>query len=310
MAGVEESGNEDSGDHGSDSVTSFWNIKTCTFQEQYQPYFGNEWYDKRFTTDWGFGCVLMPNGQAVLCNGMKCCVQIIELTSPQVVEISCAHEQPYGITLLDKDRVIVSVPSAKVLQPISITPGVQLGKQILLKIAGYDVECRDNKFYVSTDNLNEWAGFICGGIQVLAQNGDVLQNIQLFERPRNFCVDNNGVVLVNAMKRKNNYEIIRHVSVLRQPNCVIMDDDGNVMMSSSNEVLVVKSGGTETKTLINEQNPYSTGQPAKPFRIAFSYSPSDDSLLCFAAFLSSEINNPPDYRCSIQFMCKKYKLEV
>ena len=49
MAGVEESGNEASGEHGSDSVTSFWNIKTCTFQKQYQPNFGNELYDKRFT---------------------------------------------------------------------------------------------------------------------------------------------------------------------------------------------------------------------------------------------------------------------
>ena len=149
------------------------------------------------------------------------------------------------------------------------------------------------------------ACFVCGGILFLAQNGDVLQNIQLFQRPRHFCVDNNGVVLVNALQRKQSWEIVRHVSVARQPNCVIIDDEGNIMMSSSNEVLVVKSGGTETNTLINEQNPYS-----KPSRVAFSYSPSDDSLLCFVAFLSSEINNPPDYRCSIQFICKKYKLEV
>ena len=249
----------------------------------------------------------MPNGQAVLCNGMKCCVQIIESTSPQVVEISCAHE-PYGITLLDKDRVIVSVPSAKVLQPISITPGVQLGKQILLKIAGYNVICRDKKFYVSTDNLNEWSGFICGGIQVLAQNGDVLQNIQLFERPSNFCVDTDGIILITYLKPKQ--PTARHVLVHRQPNCVIMDDEDNIMMSSAKEVLVVKTGGTETKTLIKEQHRHYSGLPRQPTRVALSYNPSDESLLYFAAVLSSEINNPGNYQCRIQFTCKKYKLDM
>ena len=193
-----------------------------------------------------------------------------------------------------------------------------------LKIVPYNLVCYNNKIYVGTDDLNEWACFVCGGIQALAQNGDVLQNIQLFERPRLFCVDNNGVVLVNALKRKQSWEIIRHVSVARQPNCVIIDDESNIMMSSCDEVLVVKTGGTETNTLVKEHNPYLTNltpnqRQSQHTRIAFSSNPSGDRLLCYTAFLAGDnqgtqnINHTgqrPPYICYIQFTCQMYELDM
>ena len=329
MAGVDEPGNYDEacGEHGSDSVTSFWNIKTCTLQGQLNLSYGNvQYYNEHFASDWGFGCVLMPNGQAVLCNGIECSVKILDKVQRKSVvtdiPLKCPEGygkyKPYDIARLDKNRVIISVPSAKVLQPILIIPHVQLEKQMNLKIVPYNLVCYNNKIYVSTDDLNEWACFVCGGIQVLAQNGDVLQNIQLFQRPRLFCVDNNGVVLVDTVKSKTSLANTRHLSVPRLMNRVIIDDESNIMLSSCDEVLVVKTGGTETKTLVKEQNPPNQQQSPNT-RIAFSYNPSGDRLLCYTAFLAGDnqgtqndyhTGERPPYICYIQFTCQMYELDM
>ena len=84
------------------------------------------------------------------------------LKSPKNEE-SGSHK-PYGIALLDNHRVIVTVPSAKVLQPITITPNVNLEEEMILRITPYDVVCRNRKLSVSTDDLNQWSVFSCGGI--------------------------------------------------------------------------------------------------------------------------------------------------
>ena len=320
----EESGTyeEACGDYGSDSITSFWNIKACELQKQNSsPYRQTSRNNKVFMSDWGFNCVLMPNGQAVLCNGFTCSVQITDSDKLKVVfninfrssnnEESVTYE-PYGMALLDKDRVIVSVPSVKVLQPISITPHVQLEEEMTLKIAQYDVICRNRKIYVSTDDLNEWSAFICGGIQVLSLHGEVLQNIHLFERPRRFCVDHDGVILLTQTKLKQCP--IRQLKDKRGIKCAVCDDEGNIMMSSLNEVLVAKSGSQETKTLIKEEKtPYSVYQnlPQHHCRIAFSLNQSDNSRLCYnmaihysSGYIAHQSSQLPS------FMWKKYKLDM
>ena len=64
----EESGThgEACGEYGSDSITSFMNIKSCDLQKHI-PYTNGQAgrYDKQLMWDWGLSCVSMPNGQAV-----------------------------------------------------------------------------------------------------------------------------------------------------------------------------------------------------------------------------------------------------
>ena len=187
---------------------------------------------------------------------------------------------------------------------------------MVLRIACYALVCHDKKIYVSTDDLNKWSCFVCDGIQVLSLNEEVLQNIQLIQRPRRFCVDNDGKIPFNCITPKNIN--VCQINVPKAPDCFVCDDEGNILLSSGNEVLVVKSDGTENKILIKEDNFFSKTEEQNN-KIAFSYNKSNNTLLCFMAELRSENSaaqsasfpksqNP--YFCHVNSTWKRFILDM
>ena len=97
--------------------------------------------------------------------------------------------------MLDNRRIVVSVPSTKLLQIISVMPIVELGREISLNYSCYAVACHNTNIYVSTDNLNKWSAFVCGGIEILSDVGHVIKTIQLFETPERIFVQSDGNII-------------------------------------------------------------------------------------------------------------------
>ena len=74
-------------------------------------------------------------------------------------------------------------------------PTVELGREISLKYSVYELACHNTNIYVSTDNLNKWSLFVCGGIEILSDVGQVIKTIQLFETPERIFVQSDGNII-------------------------------------------------------------------------------------------------------------------
>ena len=180
----------------------FWDIRSCRLVKKGTIYMGGQAGDIIEVS-----CCIMPNGESVLCCKPQGVVYImnkdlsvkqrINLTDDPLADTDKGKtkHQPYQVAMLDNKRVVVSVPSTRLLQIISVTPIVELGREISLNYSCYAVACHNTNIYVSTDNLNKWSAFVCGGIEILSDVGHVIKTIQLFETPERIFVQNDGDII-------------------------------------------------------------------------------------------------------------------
>ena len=234
---------------------------------------------------YSLGCCLMSNGEAVLCDNLDCSVKVVDTNMNIKLKISLTRDnqdgkihEPYDVALLDDRRVVVSIPTAKTLQLLSIIPAVELGREIILKYACYGVACYNNNIYVSTDNLNRWSCFVCGGIEVLSEKGDVIKTIQLFERPDQIFPLKDGNIMYTVHGKEQVKCVGRDSSKLPKflgdRNC-IMDEEGNQLCCYGNSVLIRQSDGKD-KILLQRQE-----DEGPPVLSAVCYNKSNHFLLYF-----------------------------
>ena len=169
----------------------FWDISSCSLVKK-----GTIMIENRLGLR--VACCIMPNGESVVCCQPEGAVFILnkDLTVKQILRLTDATQhQPHQVAMLDNRRIVVSVPSARLLQIISVMPIVELGREISLNYSCYAVACHNNNIYVSTDNLNKWSAFVCGGIEILSDVGHVIKTIQLFETPERIFVQSDGNII-------------------------------------------------------------------------------------------------------------------
>ena len=249
------------------------------------------------------GCCLMPNGEAVVCNIGDYSVTVVDtnmnmkLQLPRKMSSGGPVHPSNDVARLDDRRVVVSIPTAKILQILSVIPALELGREIVLKYACYGLACYNNNIYVSTDDLNRWSCFVCAGIEVLSENGDVIKTIQLFERPDRIFPLNDGNIMYTVHGKKQVKCVGRDSSkipeFLGDRNC-IMDEEGNQLCCYRNSVLIRQSDGKD-KILLQKQEGFPVSEPS-----AVCYNKSNHFLLYF--YVSR-------FQGNYSMMLEKYKLE-
>ena len=205
-------------------------------------------------------CCIMPNGESVVCCNPGGAVYILnkDLTVKEKISLNptgTTNHQPYQVAMLDNRRVVVSVPSAKLLQVISIMPTVELGREISLKYSGYELACHNTNIYVSTDNLNKWSAFVCGGIEILSDVGHVIKTIQLFEKPERILVQNDGNIIYQpegqyCLKYVTKDGVITAkypVSGFRSDS--VFDKQGHVLQFDNDKICVHSVDGKQQKVV-------------------------------------------------------------
>ena len=262
---------------------------------------------------YSLGCCLMSNGEAVLCDNVDCSVKVVDTNMNIKLKIPLTKDNrdgqfhtPNDVALLDDRRVVVSIPTAKILQILSVIPAVEVGREIVLKYACYGVACYNNNIYVSTDNLNRCSCLVCGGIEVLSEKGDVIKTIQLFERPDRIFPLKDGNIMY-TVHGNNQLKCVAGDSskipaCLRDRNC-IMDEEGNQLCCYGNSVRIRQSDGKDKKLLQEKFNPWRVQiSPRSKVTSALCYNKSNHFLLHY----SLSISGPPS---GGSLMLKKYKLE-
>lgn len=174
------------------------------------------------------------------------------------------------------------------------------------------IACFNKNIYVSTDKIVERTFVAFAGVQVLSQNGNILQNIQLFEQPSCLCVDNKGNMLYtvdNTLKCINSTNsIVFSFKISSSPRYMCCDDQGNVLFCVNGEVHVINPDGRQKKTIIREKNEGTSVQQSW----LWSYNKSNNVLLCCMAIAKEVLYlrscHTGHTGNQYYLKCKKYKL--
>ena len=271
--------------------------------------------------DYGILCAcLMPNGEAVLFDyrsgayTMKVLDDNMKIkTEIPLKEQSSAMSalaRANNIALLDDENVIAAFPMKRILQPITIIPNVRFGREIVLRINIGAVSCFNKNIYVSTDKIVERTFVAFAGVQVLSQNGNILQNIQLFEQPSCLCFDNKGNMVYtvgNTLKCINSSNsVVFSFTISSSPQYMCCDDQGNVLFCVNSDVQVINPDNRQKKTIIREKPEGTSVQQSW----LWSYNKSNKVLLCCMAIakvahLRSCHTGHKEHQ--VYLKCKKYK---
>ena len=231
----------------------FWNISSCSLVKKATLPTGNQ-----LGTGLRVACCIMPNGESVVCCNPEGAVYVLnkDLTVKQILRLTGATQhQPHQVAMLDNRRIVVSVPSAKRLQIISIMPTVELGLEISLKYSCYAVACHNTNIYVSTDNLNKWSLFVCGGIEILSDIGHVIKTIQLFETPERIFVQSDGNIIYQLDRQyclkyvtKDGVITAKYIgSGFRSDS--VFDKQGHVLQFDDDKICVHSIDGKQQKVI-------------------------------------------------------------
>ena len=241
-----------------DDTNIFWDISSCSLVKKATIPLD---FRRRGYFDSKVSCCIMPNGESVVCCNPEAAVYILnkDLTVKQKINLNptgTTNHQPYQVAMLDNRRVVVSVPSAKLLQVISIMPTVELGREIFLKYSCDEVTCHNTNIYVSTQNLNKWSVFGCGGIEILDDCGDVIKTIQLFETPKRIFVQSDG----NIIYKPSGQQYLKYVtkdSVITDKYQVIdfysdsdFDNQGHMLQFDDDKICVHSIDGQRQKVVL------------------------------------------------------------
>lgn len=126
-------------------------------------YFSQEMlgYDKE--TPWISGCTVMPNGFIVLCDHSNKMLKL--LNNVFIVTESLEVCDPWDVSVVDINNVIVTLPNKQQLQYVQVIPQMKAGRSI-----NFDEECWGVD--VSGDHI-----YVCclssGEVKVLDLNGNL-----------------------------------------------------------------------------------------------------------------------------------------
>ena len=241
-----------------DDANIFWDISSCSLVKKVTiplAFRGQGYFDSKVS------CCIMPNGESVVCCQPEGAVFILnkDLSLKQRINPNPTgttnHHQPNEVAMLDNRRVVVSVPSAELLQVISIMPTVELGREISLKYSCDKVTCHNTNIYVSTHNLNRWSAFGCGGIEILSDVGDVIKTVQLFETPERIFVQSDGDIIYQSCVNKCLKYVTKDgvitakypVSGFRSDS--VFDKQGHVLQFDDDKICVRSIDGQQQKVV-------------------------------------------------------------
>ena len=208
----------------------------------------------------------LPNGDIVLCSEKG--ITILDMKMDVKVQIypQNNYSEPKHTAIVDNRTFVVSIPTRKYLQLVSVTPSVKIGRGIPLNCFCEGLACYKKHFYVYTRSLEETSCFVFSGIQVLSPVGRLLKRIDMFDYISCFDISRDGNVLYyghkpwNIEKKvfkcvKSDGDIVFEIPEKEAPNALTVDEDGCTITfeQTPGKITVRKSKGVHSVWLPMEK---------------------------------------------------------
>lgn len=230
------------------------------------------------------GCLVMPNGIAVLCDYTNKKIKLLN-SSGVVTGTMLLSSAPWDVSARDATSVIVTIPADMLLQVVQVFPQLKPGRVIKLDKQCRGVEIVKDQMYVTFYNESG-----AGEIRVLNLDGKIKRRLGvhqdgscMFIMPRYIAVNRScNKIFVSDC----NTDTVTCMSVdgrviytykefnLGEPRGLICDSEDNIYVCGlfSRCVQVLTADGKRHCTLLTESGVINT-----PFSIA--YRDSDNTLL-------------------------------
>ena len=237
--------------------------------------------DKR--DPWISGCTVMPNGHVVLCDYQN--DQIKLLDDSWAITGRLELPDPWDVSVIDSNNVIVTSPDTKQLQIVKVFPKLKTGRTIKLNKMCWGVAVSGEEIYTTChDNPGQ------GEVKVLDLQGNIKRRrgtnpdgSYLFTSPSYITVSASGEKIFVSDFNKDTITCLTHSGTviytykdgdMTWPRGLICDSGDNVLVCGrdSNNVHTISPDGTKYRTLLTSQDGLTY-----PFSIA--YKESEDTLI-------------------------------
>ena len=231
------------------------------------------------------GCTVMPNGHVVLCDYNNDQVKL--LNDPWTITGQLELQDPFDVSVIDSNNVLVSSPDKKQLQKVKVFPKMKTGRTIKLDNKCWGVAVSGKEIYTTCHNeLGR------GEVKVLDMKGNIKRRLEikpdgsyLFSSPTYITVSASGekIFVSDGDKDTDN------ITCLTPSGTVIYEYKDNDMSwpiglicDSGDNVLVCGKSSHNVHTISPDDNKYRTLLTSKdglntPYSIA--YKENEDTLI-------------------------------
>ena len=203
------------------------------------------------------GCAVMSNGYVVLCDHGNSKLKLLDpsLTLKDSLDLT----DPWDVSVVDDNNVIVTLCMNYELQNIKIFPKMQKGRVFVVNKPCFGVAVHGDEIFVSCHNCPGQ-----GEVRVLDnQNGNIKRRIgAMLSQPSYIALNRTGdKIFVSDSNnntvtcRKLNGDVIYYMyksENLKRPRGLCCDDNDNVMVCNyhSDNVHIIGGGGTKTGIIV------------------------------------------------------------
>ena len=238
---------------------SFLDIKSCSVVTE---------ADVRVLSDdkvpYIYGCCWMPDGQVILCDFDNSNIKILDKDFKIKFTAPCASA-PFDVDCINETSAVVTLPSAKALQFISVKPGFKFQQKRDLNLNCKGACAHGKNIFVCIDESEPSKT----GVKVLNLNGDDVSFISHLGSgdPRNLCVTTDGTKIYYTggsdksffikCVTKDGYGIFSvSSSDLKSPRGIVHDERNNIMICDFRKkcVQIINAEGKCGKILLTEKD--------------------------------------------------------
>ena len=241
------------------------------------------------------GCAFMPNGYLVACDNVNYKIKLFDSSLSPLDSLKLISNV-YGVSIVDANSVIVTLPIKYQLQFVHVMPKLKLGDVIQMEASCWGVHAYGHEIFVISGDPDE--------IRVIDKQGNMKRRIKqtndgsnLFSKPYNITVSTDGNKIfvsdigsksVLCMAVDGNLIYQYKDADLKTPQGLISDGEDNVLVceSSSSKVHVLRSNGKRHGTFsVALQNakrdcPVSVAYRKSDSTLVVGYSGLDHILVC------------------------------
>ena len=193
------------------------------------------------------GCCFMAGEKILLlCKSQRNKIKLLESDLTYKCDITVQRD-PFDLAKVDNTMAAFTVSDEKIIQLVTIDPGLRLERVIQLSRNCFGITVHDQKFYVSTSSNR---------IEVISLHGTPIKTIKLSETADHLCVNTDATRIFYSCRREpwvtciteDGHMLYRHIGLHeRDVNHFIIDSEENILVAASDLrcAYTVKSGGKD-----------------------------------------------------------------
>ena len=214
----------------------------------------------------------MSSGDLVICDGKNKKIKVLD-KSFDVKGSVTLQSQPWDVSEIDSNTVVVTLPYVKQIQVVQVQPTMTERRTIHLDQMCWGIQVIEGEIFATHVNrLGE------GGVISLSLEGKVKRRIKAynfdrspikFVNPENLAVNKFGIRVISVSDNYSNSVTVVNMDgtvscqyadpVLQSPRGLCFDKRWNVIVcgSGSNNLQIVSLFGEKLKTILAPKNPMS-----------------------------------------------------